>query len=152
MDAADVAEVAAWVSRRGFSRVALQFPDSHLESAVATAAALQAACAGASVYLLADTTFGRRGVRACAVSRRAPPGLTPLPVRVSLVRSCCVDEVAASHVDACCVVHFGRSCLSPVSRTPALLVFPRQPLDLSHCAAALAQVRAPRRGCAPAVR
>lgn len=38
-----------------------------------------------AMFVMADTTFG----------------------------SCCVDEVAASHVDADCVVHYGHTCLSP---------------------------------------
>lgn len=27
--------------------------------------------------------------------------------------SCCVDEVAASHANADCVIHYGHTCLSP---------------------------------------
>jgi diphthamide biosynthesis protein 2 len=62
MDAADVRETAAWVARRGFRRVALQFPDEFLADAVPSTTALQAACGSAvTVFLLADTTFGRRG-------------------------------------------------------------------------------------------
>jgi diphthamide biosynthesis protein 2 len=44
--------------------------------------------------------------------------------------ACCVDEVAAEHVDADCVVHYGRSCLSPPSRLPVIYVFTERPLDL----------------------
>jgi diphthamide biosynthesis protein 2 len=29
-----------------------------------------------------------------------------------LLGSCCVDEVAAQHVDAHAVVHYGRACMS----------------------------------------
>lgn len=65
MDSTDVQQTAAWVRRRGFRRVALQFPDEHLAVAVASADALQAACGDdATVFLLADTTFGR-----CACAR-----------------------------------------------------------------------------------
>jgi diphthamide biosynthesis protein 2 len=68
MDAADVGEVAAWVAQRGFRRVALQFPDEFMGDAVPCTNALQAACGAAvSVFLLADTTFGRR-----ALERRVP--------------------------------------------------------------------------------
>jgi diphthamide biosynthesis protein 2 len=45
--------------------------------------------------------------------------------------ACCVDEVAAEHVDADVVVHYGRSCLSPPSRLPVIYVFTERPLDLS---------------------
>ncbi|KAF2690031.1 diphthamide biosynthesis protein [Lentithecium fluviatile CBS 122367] len=44
--------------------------------------------------------------------------------------ACCVDEVAAEHVDADVVVHYGRSCLSPPSRLPIVYVFTKRPLDL----------------------
>ncbi|OAL52383.1 diphthamide biosynthesis protein 2 [Pyrenochaeta sp. DS3sAY3a] len=45
--------------------------------------------------------------------------------------ACCVDEVAAEHVDADVVVHYGRSCLSPPSRLPVIYVFTERPLDLN---------------------
>ena len=60
MDATAVQEAAAWVAQRGFRRVALQFPDEFMGDAVSCTNALQAACGAAvSVFLLADTTFGR---------------------------------------------------------------------------------------------
>jgi diphthamide biosynthesis protein 2 len=49
--------------------------------------------------------------------------------------ACCVDEVAAEHVDADCVVHYGRSCLSPPSRLPVVYVFTERPLDLDQAVA-----------------
>jgi diphthamide biosynthesis protein 2 len=49
-----------------------------------------------------------------------------------------VDEVAASHVGAHCVVHYGRASLTRLSRLPAYFVFPRQELDPAAAAAALA--------------
>ncbi|KAJ9632074.1 Diphthamide biosynthesis protein 2 [Taxawa tesnikishii (nom. ined.)] len=44
--------------------------------------------------------------------------------------ACCVDEVAAEHVDAEVVVHYGRSCLSPTARLPVIYVFTTRPLDI----------------------
>ena len=44
--------------------------------------------------------------------------------------ACCVDEVAAEHVDAEVVVHYGRACLSPTARLPVIYVFTTKPLDL----------------------
>ncbi|TVY44048.1 2-(3-amino-3-carboxypropyl)histidine synthase subunit [Lachnellula occidentalis] len=55
------------------------------------------------LYILADTSYG----------------------------SCCVDEVAAEHVDAEAVVHYGRACLSPTSRLPVVYVFTRRALDIA---------------------
>ncbi|KAI9894825.1 MAG: Diphthamide biosynthesis protein 2 [Vezdaea aestivalis] len=46
--------------------------------------------------------------------------------------ACCVDEVAAEHVDADVVVHYGRTCLSPTSRIPVLHIFTQQVLDSNH--------------------
>ncbi|KAE8354890.1 hypothetical protein BDV28DRAFT_155869 [Aspergillus coremiiformis] len=54
------------------------------------------------LYILADTSYG----------------------------TCCVDEVAAEHVDADVVVHYGRSCLSPTSRLPVIYVFTHKPLPI----------------------
>ncbi|RMJ22857.1 hypothetical protein PHISP_06276 [Aspergillus sp. HF37] len=44
--------------------------------------------------------------------------------------ACCVDEVAAEHVDADAVVHYGRSCLSPSARLPVIYVFTHKSLPL----------------------
>ncbi|CAI6315634.1 unnamed protein product [Periconia digitata] len=57
---------------------------------------------GERLFILADTSYG----------------------------ACCVDEVAAEHVDADVVVHYGRSCLSPPSRLPVVYVFTERPLDM----------------------
>lgn len=68
----------------GYSKIALQFPDELLADS-ATVATLLREKTGKNIYILADTSYG----------------------------SCCVDEVAAEHVDADLIVHYGRSCLSP---------------------------------------
>ena len=60
------------------------------------------------LYILADTSYG----------------------------TCCVDEVAAEHVDADVVVHYGRACLSPTARLPVIHVFTQKPLDHSAVIAA----------------
>ncbi|EGD77116.1 hypothetical protein PTSG_07450 [Salpingoeca rosetta] len=82
------------------NKIALQFPDELLHYGVTVTEELKSRT-GKEFYLLADTTFG----------------------------SCCVDEVAAEHVDADVVIHFGNSCLSRTSRLPALYVFGKYPLD-----------------------
>ncbi|KAK3046554.1 Diphthamide biosynthesis protein 2 [Extremus antarcticus] len=53
--------------------------------------------------------------------------------------ACCIDEIAAEHVDADVVVHYGRTCLSPTARLPVIYVFTSKPLDLD---AAVASFRA----------
>ncbi|EGE82419.1 diphthamide biosynthesis protein Dph2 [Blastomyces dermatitidis ATCC 18188] len=53
------------------------------------------------LYILADTSYG----------------------------TCCVDEVAAEHINADVVVHYGRACLSPTARLPVIYIFTRRELD-----------------------
>ncbi|QRW21652.1 diphthamide biosynthesis protein [Rhizoctonia solani] len=60
---------------------------------------------GRNAYVLADTTYG----------------------------SCCVDEVAAAHIDADVVVHYGHACLSPTSRLTVIYVFGKRPIDIQDC-------------------
>lgn len=43
--------------------------------------------------------------------------------------SCCVDEVAAEHVGADAVIHFGNTCLSPSQRLPVLYIPTRLQVD-----------------------
>jgi diphthamide biosynthesis protein 2 len=50
-----------------------------------------------------------------------------------------VDEVAASHVEADCVVHYGRASLTKLSRIPAYYVFPSRELDVDAVTDALAE-------------
>ncbi|MCJ1406786.1 Diphthamide biosynthesis protein 2 [Ptychographa xylographoides] len=54
------------------------------------------------LYILADTSYG----------------------------ACCVDEIAAEHISADVVVHYGRACLSPTARLPVIHVFTHQDLPL----------------------
>jgi len=44
--------------------------------------------------------------------------------------ACCIDEIAAEHVDAEVVVHYGRSCLSPPARLPVIYVYTTRPLSI----------------------
>ncbi|KAI9485458.1 MAG: diphthamide biosynthesis protein 2, partial [Benjaminiella poitrasii] len=87
----------------GFKRIALQFPDEYLADAASVAETLRERTQQ-QIFVLADTSYG----------------------------SCCVDEVAAEHVSADLIIHYGRSCLSPSSRSPVLYVFGQQPLDIPH--------------------
>ncbi|ESO86068.1 hypothetical protein LOTGIDRAFT_195492 [Lottia gigantea] len=87
-----------------FKRIALQFPDELLGDSSCVVKALQPMVDG-MVFILGDTSYG----------------------------SCCVDEVAAQHSNADCIIHFGRSCLSQTVRLPVLHVFGKFPLDVTDC-------------------
>ncbi|XP_044298598.1 2-(3-amino-3-carboxypropyl)histidine synthase subunit 2 [Varanus komodoensis] len=95
----------AFVCDNGFTKVALQFPDKLLPDSVDIATRLEVAT-GAKMYILGDTSYG----------------------------SCCVDEVAAEHVSADAVIHYGPACLSPCYKLPVLHVFGREKLDVKRCA------------------
>ncbi|KAL5600958.1 hypothetical protein BROUX41_005792 [Berkeleyomyces rouxiae] len=126
-DTYEVARSAAEIVAGGWARVGLQFPDYMLCDAPAVVQELEAeiaalrstqsdagskAQAAPRIYVLADTSYS----------------------------ACCVDEVAAEHVDAEVVVHYGRSCLSPTSRLPVIYVFTRYVLDMDGALAAFEAV------------
>lgn len=52
---------------------------------------------------------------------------------------CCVDEVAAEHIGADSVIHFGNACLTPTQRLPVLYIFTDLPLNLAKFQATLAE-------------
>ncbi|CAM5136573.1 unnamed protein product [Eretmochelys imbricata] len=107
----ELERAAAFVTASGFRRVALQFPDELLADSAAVAAKMEEAT-GSKMYILGDTSYG----------------------------SCCVDEVAAEHVGAEAVVHYGPACLSPCRKLLVLHVFGQQPLDTERCAGAFREL------------
>ncbi|KAG7162947.1 2-(3-amino-3-carboxypropyl)histidine synthase subunit 2-like [Homarus americanus] len=85
-----------WIQAGGYRKVGLQFPDELLGEAAGVCQTITLQL-GFNVFILGDTTYG----------------------------SCCVDEVAAEHIGADAVIHFGRTCLSPSRRLPVLYIFTR---------------------------
>lgn len=103
-DVYEVARTGHEITTSSYKQIALQFPDDLLADAQRVTGRLKSLCASdVAFYVLGDTSYG----------------------------SCCVDEVAAEHVNADVVVHYGRSCLSPTSRLPVIYVFGRRPLDVN---------------------
>lgn len=109
----EVERTAREVRDGGKRRIALQFPDHMLGDAPRVVELLkkeldlkrgEATEKGIveKIWILADTSYS----------------------------ACCVDEIAAEHVDADVVIHYGRSCLSPTSRLPVIYVFTKHSLDL----------------------
>lgn len=117
-DVYEVERIAREIREEGRKKIALQFPDHMLGDAPRVVELLQAELANTrkvqeaeavpqqreKIWILADTSYS----------------------------ACCVDEIAAEHVDADVVVHYGRSCLSPTSRLPVIYVFTKHSLDLEH--------------------
>lgn len=99
-----VLHTAEILRQRKCERIALQYPDSLLIDSFIVCAALEAALATDDpervplIFILGDTSYGE----------------------------CCVDEIAARHLNADMVVHYGNACLSPTRTLPVLYVFPRR--------------------------
>ncbi|ETE68404.1 Diphthamide biosynthesis protein 2, partial [Ophiophagus hannah] len=100
----ELERAAAFVSDNGFTKIALQFPDTLLPDSADVATRMETAT-GAKMYVLGDTSYG----------------------------SCCVDEVAAEHVGAEAIVHYGPACLSPCRKLPVLHIFGQEQLDVMRC-------------------
>lgn len=106
-----IEETCDFITEHNFQKVALQFPDHLLVDSIAIAAKIEESTK-AKAYILGDTSYG----------------------------SCCVDEVAAEHVEADCIVHYGSTCLSPSKRLPLMYVFEKRPIDLEKCASAFREL------------
>lgn len=91
-----------FVKSNNFNKVALQFPDDLLVHVKTICETLEEMLAR-KVFVLGDTTYG----------------------------SCCVDEVAAQHISADCIIHFGPACLSRNQTMPVLYVFGKRAIDVS---------------------
>ncbi|XP_004533195.1 2-(3-amino-3-carboxypropyl)histidine synthase subunit 2 [Ceratitis capitata] len=99
-----------WIRHNGYKRVCLQFPDHYLPHSNEISDSLKAlfkpegATTDIKFFVLADTSYG----------------------------SCCVDEIAAGHVEADSLIHFGNACRSRVSRLPVLYMYPHYPFDIQN--------------------
>jgi len=97
----EIDRIVSWTLEEKVKKVALQFPDDLLVDAPNVASLLTERLEN-EVFILGDTTFG----------------------------SCCVDEVAAAHMNADAVVHFGHHCFSKARNLPVLYVYTKLPCDL----------------------
>ncbi|CAK6951984.1 -(3-amino-3-carboxypropyl)histidine synthase subunit 2 [Scomber scombrus] len=100
-----------FISQHQFQKVALQFPDELLVDSISIVAEIER-ITDAKLFILGDTSYG----------------------------SCCVDEVAAEHVGADCIVHYGSSCLSASKRLPLMYVFEKRLVDLEKCASSFREL------------
>ncbi|KAI8456042.1 putative diphthamide synthesis protein-domain-containing protein [Phakopsora pachyrhizi] len=103
-DVFQIDETLDWISSNHYRIVGLQFPDSLLPISVKLFKSLRSRHSSSDdleLYLMADTSYG----------------------------SCCVDEVAARHVNAQAIIHYGNACLNTTSQLPVLYVLPRLPIS-----------------------
>ncbi|KLO11785.1 diphthamide biosynthesis protein [Schizopora paradoxa] len=108
----EIDQTVRFIEDGQYKRVTLQFPDELLHDSVPIYRALKRKLGDdKELYVLADTSYG----------------------------SCCVDEVAASHVSADAMVHYGHACLSLNARLPVLYVFGKRQLDIDSIAQKLSE-------------
>ncbi|KAK9353620.1 putative diphthamide synthesis protein-domain-containing protein [Lipomyces doorenjongii] len=104
-------ELAEEINKKHYKRIALQFPDSLLPHSTIISSALceelkkKGSGDDVMVFVLGDTSYSE----------------------------CCVDEIAAQHVNADVVVHIGNACLNPVVHSPVIYLFGEGKLDLDLC-------------------
>ena len=99
-DVFEIPRCVDWIQKEQKDVVALQFPDALLSYAPRIASRIQQTVVP-RVAILGDTSYGE----------------------------CCVDEVAAEHIGAESVIHFGHTCMTPTQRLPVLHVFTKLPVD-----------------------
>lgn len=89
MEQYEIEETIRFIRENQFHKVCLQFPDHLLSDAPKVVDELKRRM-DAEFYVLGDTAY-------------AP---------------CCVDIVAAQHVEAHAIIHYGHACLSPTRDLP----------------------------------
>ena len=132
----EIARTLREIRKAKWTKVALQFPDHMLRDAPrvsqALTAGLKEARPGSSEQLVAPSS-SLNAVTDRTTTAGTEAELTDGPTRFYILGdtsygACCVDEIAAEHVNADAVVHYGRACLSPTVRLPVVHVFTHQPL------------------------
>ncbi|OAP54945.1 diphthamide biosynthesis protein 2 [Fonsecaea erecta] len=127
------------IKQRRWKRVALQFPDHMLAHSARVyqllARGLQEQAKATIGTGTNGTGCGDPGSEDLDVSELSIEDTKPIMLTIlgdTSYGSCCVDEIAAEHVNADAVVHYGRACLSPTSRLPVLHIFTTMDLEATH--------------------
>jgi diphthamide biosynthesis protein 2 len=162
----EIERTAQEVRDGGYRRVALQLPDAMLRDAPRVFEALEKEVGklqpNAAAAVAKDSKHGLE-TNVNDLSTTTEPPKTPHgtgtgngisvredvkgheKIRFSILAdtsygACCVDEIAAEHVDADVVVHYGRSCLSPTARLPVIYVFTTRPLAIEDVVRAVEEM------------
>ncbi|KAI5965639.1 DPH2 [Candida pseudojiufengensis] len=87
-----------------YEKITLQFPDELICDSATIVHILQEQLPNLKFWILADTSYS----------------------------SCCVDEVAAEHVNSDLVIHFGDACLNEVAKINAIYVLGKPDINLNE--------------------
>lgn len=136
----DIERTLKEIRQARYKRIALQFPDDMLPDAPRVFQLLSRGLEHEGVGNVNDTSNQTNGGDADGLARsvselQVEENVDTWSPRLTILAdtsygTCCVDEVAAEHVDADAVVHYGRSCLSPTARLPVIYVFTHKALPL----------------------
>ncbi|XP_044764321.1 2-(3-amino-3-carboxypropyl)histidine synthase subunit 2 [Coccinella septempunctata] len=100
----EIDRCVSWIKTNNFRRVCLQFPDHLLPDSVEVVFKLQEAL-DQPVYLMGDTAY----------------------------ESCCLDFIAAGHIEADALIHFGSICFSQsAKKLPYLNIYEKHDIDIKH--------------------
>ena len=130
----EIERTVAEIRKKQFTRVALQFPDSMLPDAPRVFEALSNAL---NPYMSSPNQFNSQsnesnqllqGVEKMNVTAEQLPVVRLYILADTSYGACCVDEIAAEHISADAVVHYGRACLSPTAKMPVIHIFTIQQL------------------------
>lgn len=129
----EIERTLAEIREGRWKRVALQFPDEMLPDAPRVSQLLRDGLKRASfIHTRQDRTLITEvasNLQKLDVAAEADPEARTYILGDTSYGSCCVDEIAAEHIGADVVVHYGRSCLSPTARLPVIFVFTQKPMD-----------------------
>ena len=123
----EIDRTVSTIRKEAYARIALQFPDEMLSDAPRVFEALNK-----DLKSTCSMDHKEEGGPIKVVKTELPPTQSVMAKLYILADTsygaCCVDEIAAEHVNADAVVHYGRACLSPTTRIPVIHVFTKQPL------------------------
>ncbi|AGO12448.1 AaceriAER097Cp [[Ashbya] aceris (nom. inval.)] len=127
-----------------YRSITLQFPDDLLFDSALVVEELQAQlpdlqCARAEAPTQTEAACSCGSQKACADSDTSSDGRRIWILADTAYSPCCVDEVAAEHVQADVVVHFGDTCLNPVETLPVVYIFGEPYLDHAKVLSAFAE-------------
>lgn len=130
----EIDRTVAEIKRGRWQRIALQFPDDMLPDAPAVFESLSQRLAEIPKPIEMRST-NLESPSPMGVERHDSTESKSTTEKLFILAdtsygACCVDEIAAEHVSADVVVHYGRACLSPTARLPVIHVFTRQPLAI----------------------
>ncbi|MCJ1281904.1 Diphthamide biosynthesis protein 2 [Xylographa opegraphella] len=149
----EIHRTIASIRQARYRRIALQFPDSMLPDAPRVFEALQQGLKSPAPPRRPDAPDRRTtdqvvdemlDLQISAQNEKLPEERLYILADTSY-GACCVDEIAAEHVEADVVVHYGRACLSPTARLPVIYVFTEQHLPVEGVLAAFRETN-PDRG------